>query len=177
LSENLYHYTHEIVSYIKKRWEINYSVSGLNKWLHQHGFSYKKAKSRPYKADVEKQAEFIELYKELKTSLPPEETVLFIDSVHPSQATKLSYGWIQKGRTHEVSTSASRTRMNLIGGIELGKIEDATVKGYEKINSESVGNFFEILRRKYSIENKLHIILDCAGYHRSEELRRTKRKS
>jgi transposase len=172
LSKNLYHHTHEIVTYITERWKIEYSVPGLNKWLHKHGFSYKKPKGRPCKADPERQAEFIETYNDLKSSLPAEETVLFIDSVHPTQATKLSYGWIRTGKTLEVSTTASRTRMNIIGAIELNKIEDTITANYETINGKSIENFLEKLRVKYPAENKLHIILDQAGYHRSEELKK-----
>lgn len=172
LSEHLYHHTYEIVVHIEESFGISYSVSGLNKWLHQHGFSYKKPKGRPHKADPDKQAEFIKAYTSLKASLPPEEKVLFIDATHPTQATKLSYGWIRTGETLEVSTSASRTRMNIMGAIELDKLEHAIIENYETINGDSIGNFFEKIRKKYPIEYKLHIVLDQAGYHRSEDLRK-----
>ena len=172
LTEHLYHQTRDIAAYIFNRWKLQYSVPGLNKWLHKHGFSYKKPKGRPHKAEPAKQAAFIEAYNVLKSSLLPDETILFVDATHPTQATKLNYGWIKTGETHEISTTASRTRMNLMGAIELNHVEDATVIDYEVINAEKVGEFFEVLRGKYSSENKLHIILDQAGYHRSEDLRK-----
>ena len=40
LSEVTYFHTHQIGSYIKTTFAIDYSVSGLNKWLHHNGFSY-----------------------------------------------------------------------------------------------------------------------------------------
>lgn len=172
LSEKLYHHTYDIAAYIFTRWGIQYSVSGLNKWLHRQGFSYKKPKGRPHKADTEKQEAFIASYDALKSSLPSEDTVLFIDGVHPTQATKLSHGWIKTGETHEISTTASRTRINLMGAIELGNIENATVVDYEMINAENIGHFFERLRDKYSTKGMLHIILDQAGYHRSKDLKK-----
>jgi transposase len=46
LSSNLYHHTYCITSYIKERWGLTYSVSGLNKWLKRHDFVYKKPKGR-----------------------------------------------------------------------------------------------------------------------------------
>ena len=64
-------------------------MSGLNKWLHQKGFTHKKSKGVPHKVDVAKQAEFIEEYEELKASLSKGEVVLFMDAVHPTQATKM----------------------------------------------------------------------------------------
>jgi transposase len=33
----------------KETFEVEYTVSGLNKWLHQHQFSYKQPKGVPHK--------------------------------------------------------------------------------------------------------------------------------
>ena len=63
--EFTYAHTHQIVAYISEKWDIKYTVSGLTKWLHQQGFTYKKPKGVPHKAD-EKQEEFIEHYDSLK---------------------------------------------------------------------------------------------------------------
>jgi transposase len=65
LSDITYLHTHQIVAYIQKTWKITYSVSGLNKWLHQSGFSYKQPKGVPHKFDEQKQAAFIEEYARL----------------------------------------------------------------------------------------------------------------
>ena len=175
LTNNLYHHTHEIVAYIEERFGVLYSISGLNKFLHRNGFSYKKPKGRPYKADVEKQAEFIAMYKALKASKAPEDKIIFIDSVHPTQATKLAYGWIRTGGTHEVSTGASRTRINLVGAIELENIQEAVFSDYETINAESIIDFLNHLRNTHCVEIKIHLILDQAGYHRAERVQQTAR--
>ena len=79
--EVTYLHQHQIVAYIKKTFAVEYSVSGLNKGLHQHGFSYKKPKAVPHKFDVEKQAAFIEYYDTLKDSLNDDEPLLFMDAV------------------------------------------------------------------------------------------------
>lgn len=176
LTGKLYHHTHEIVSYINKRWKIAYSVSGLNKLLHRNSFSYKKPKGRPYKADLVKQAAFVKAYKKLKSSINAEEKIIFIDSVHPTQATKLSYGWIRKGKNVEIPTTASRTRINLIGAIELENIHKAVTAEYETINGESVIDFFNKLREQYATGVKLHVILDQAGYHRSGDVKKLAKK-
>jgi len=95
LSEHLeiqtYHYVHEIIAHIKELYDIRYSVPGMNKWLHRQGFSYKKAKGHPHKADKQKQLNFIKKYKRLKKRISSDEVILFMDAVHPTQATKLSY--------------------------------------------------------------------------------------
>ena len=104
LSEHTYAHTHQIVTSIFEHWGIKYTVSGLNKWLHQKGFTYKKPKGIPHKFDTEKQAEFIAHYKVLTASLPDGELLLFMDAVHPTQDTKITYGWIPKGVDKMINT-------------------------------------------------------------------------
>ena len=62
----------------------------------QHNFSYKKPKGVPHKFDKERQAEFIEYYEQLKSTLAPNERLLLMDTVHPTQATKITVGWVKK---------------------------------------------------------------------------------
>jgi transposase len=125
LSEITYVHTHQIVAYIQKTWKITYSVSGLNKWLHQNGFSYKQPKGVPHKFDEQKQAVFIEEYKTLRDSVSDDEPILFMDAVHPSQATKVSSGWIRKGVDKPIETTGSRTRMNVVDAVRLNPLTEA----------------------------------------------------
>lgn len=64
---NTYHYAYQIIEYIWQSHEVRFSTSGLNKWLHQQGFSYKQPKGVPRKFEEDKQAEFIECYNKLKS--------------------------------------------------------------------------------------------------------------
>ncbi len=95
LAETTYFHSHQIVAYVQAELGIRYTVAGMNKWLHYHGFSYKKPNGVPHKFDPEMQQAFIEHYNE--TLRKSEDPVLFMDTVHPTQSTKLSYGWIRKG--------------------------------------------------------------------------------
>ncbi|MFO1259129.1 MAG: winged helix-turn-helix domain-containing protein [Gammaproteobacteria bacterium] len=92
LENRTYHRVHEIIEHVLRSYGVVYSIPGMNKWLHRNGFSYKKAKGHPYKSDKEQQDDFVKKYHRLKNRISPEETILFMDSVHPTQATKLSYG-------------------------------------------------------------------------------------
>jgi transposase len=167
LEENTYAHNHQIVLYIKERFGATYTVSGLHKWLHRNGFSYKKPKGLPHKADAVLQQQFIEEYNQLKQEVGDSEPILFMDSVHPTQATKLAYGWIRTGKTKHVGTTASRTRLNIIGAIELGHISEAITAQHETINAESIMDFMAKIRAQYRSKNTVHLILDQAGYHRS----------
>ena len=96
LMTETYQCSYQIIDYIFDNHKIRFSISGLNKWLHRQGFSYKKPKGVPHKFDLVKQAEFIEKYEALKAQVT-DEPILFIDAMHPTQATKVSGGWIKRG--------------------------------------------------------------------------------
>jgi transposase len=165
LEANLYHHNHQIVMYIKEKYGVIYTIAGLHKWLHRQGFSYKKPKGHPHKSDPELQEQFVEEYKALKEAVKgKDEPILFMDSVHPTQATKLTYGWIRKGQTKHIGTTASWTRLNIVGAIQLGHLADTITAQYTTINAESIMDFMGKLRTKHG-EKKLHLILDRAGYH------------
>lgn len=166
LEANTYHHNHEIVMYVKEHFGVTYTVPGMHKWLHRKGFSYKKPKGLPHKADPELQKQFVAKYEQLKKEIGVDESILFMDSVHPTQATKLTHGWIRTGKTKYVGTTASRTRLNIVGAIQLGRIAEAITSHYETINAESIIDFMGKIRSKYD-SKIVHLILDKAGYHRS----------
>jgi len=170
LMEKTYQCSYQIIDYIYDKHEIRFSISGLNKWLHRQGFSYKKPKGVPHKFDRVKQTEFIEEYKALKAQVT-DEPILFIDAMHPTQATKVSGGWIKTGHDKVIKTTGSRTRLNIVGAIDLNDIGSAIVSRFDKVNSESIQMFFETIRKRYPIQKEIHLILDGAGYHRSQVLK------
>jgi len=169
LRENLYAKAIGISAYIKEQFNIDYTVAGVTDWLKRHEFSYKWTKGQPAKADAEKQAEFILNYEKLKKETPKNEPIFFIDGVHPTMATKSTRGWIAKGVDRIIPTTASRTRMNIMGAIELSTM-NVFHGEHETINGQSVTALFDQLKQAYPNAKKLHIILDQAGYHRSEAL-------
>ena len=167
LSENTYFHTHQVVAYVEAEFGLLYSVAGMNKWLHHNGFSYKKPKGVPHKFCPEMQQAFVEYYN--KVLKPSEAPVLFMDAVHPTQSTKLSYGWIRKGQDKLIETTGSRTRLNLIGALSLEDIGATVTETYDTINSESIVRFFWKLKKEhYPLEQKVHLILDGAAYHRAK---------
>ena len=170
LSNHTYVYTHQIVAHVKLTYKVNYSVSGMNKWLHQHGFSYKHPKGVPHKFDAEKQAEFIRYYEALKASLSDDNPLLFIDAVHPTQATKVTSGWIKTGFDKAIETTGSRTRLNIVGAIRLGALSETITCQYKTVNGESISDFFEHIKAQYMSSSCLHIVLDGASYHRSSKV-------
>jgi hypothetical protein len=64
-------------------------------------------------------------------------------------ATKISFGWIKKGQSKPIETTASRTRINLIGALELAEISKPIVASYTTVHAESIVDFLQQIR-KYS---------------------------
>ncbi|MCW8397568.1 IS630 family transposase, partial [Legionella sp. PATHC038] len=176
LDEHTYHYVHDIIAYVEKNWSISYSVPGMNKWLHRNSFSYKKPKGHRHKANREQQDQFIMAYQELKKILEPDDAIYFADSVHPSQATQLAYGWIRKGQTKKVATTASRTRVNIIGSFKLDAIQHTAAAQYETINTESIVNHLHLIRANHGSKGIIYLILDQAPYHRADRVKEEAKK-
>jgi len=166
LEETTYTRVIDICAYIERTFSVCYTVSGMTKWLHQHDFSYKKPKAVPAKANVAQQEEFIEKYIELIAETPTDEPILFMDSVHPTMATKVACGWIKKGVDKPIAQTASRTRVNVMGAIELSSMSVVSCRP-DYVNAETTVAFFEQLQATYPMAPSIHIILDQSGYHRS----------
>jgi transposase len=175
LEGNTYPKAAEICAYIKETYNVEFTVSGLTKWLHRQGFSYKKPKGIPAKADSEKQAAFIKYYEELLNKTPEDEPIEFGDGVHPTMATKITYGWIRTGISKPILTTASRTRVNLMGSINLESME-VTIGSYETIDSQAMEEHFKKLRKKYPKAPKIHLILDQGPYNISKETKEAAKK-
>ena len=168
LESHLHHHVHEIIEYVQSTCGVTYSVPGMNHWLHRNGFSYKKPKGHPYKSDKVAQAKFIEEYKQVKSSLKKDDSLLFIDSVHPTQETKISYGWIRKGKTKKVGTTASRTRVNIVGALNIEEIEHTITEQYDWINADNLCLFLTKIRKIHGKKGTIYLVHDLAGYHRAQ---------
>lgn len=175
LEANTYLKSEHICAYVEQAFQVKFTVSGMNKWLIRNGFSYKKPKGTPAKADPEKQAEFVRYYENLLNTISEDEPVEFADAVHPTMATKITYGWIRKGKDKLIATTASRTRVNLLGSINLETM-DVTIASHETINSKSMKKHFAALRKKYPKAPRIHQILDRGPYNISTETKKAAEK-
>ena len=76
LDEVTYLKVSEICIYVQEEYDITYTVNGMTNWLKSNGFSYKKPKGTPAKADPVAQQEFIEKYEKVIKSTPDNEPIL-----------------------------------------------------------------------------------------------------
>jgi len=69
----------------------------MRNWLQQFALSYKKNALVLGKADGQQQRAWLAQYEKLKQDLPVDETIRFMDRVHPTHNVQRAHGWIQKG--------------------------------------------------------------------------------
>ncbi len=152
-----------VIDYIKNKYQVKYTRSGVTSWLKQHGFTYKKPHPLPAKFNQQKQEKFIKLLNALKDDGNP---LYFLDATHPEHQSKLDYGWIYKGSNKAILTTATQKRVHIFGALsypsnELTMIEDKT------INSQSVISILERLKFKHPPGTIINCILDNAKYQKS----------
>jgi transposase len=158
----------EICAYVRTAYGVSYSFKGMTSWMHNHGFSYKKPKGTPAKANLEEQEAFIREYEDLMNFTFEDEPILFGDGVHPTMSTKITYGWIKTGTDKLIATTASRTRLNIMGSLNLETME--VIAGEHKtLNSDAMKAHFQKLRQHYPQASKIHLILDNGSYNKSFE--------
>jgi len=141
LQEHTYLYVKDIVVYVEAVFRVKYTIHGMRNWLQKHGFSYKKPAVVPGKANEKQQKEWIAEYEKLRKELPVNETICFIDGVHPTHNVQSAYGWIKKGIRKEIPANSGRLRLNLSGAIDVTS-HKLTIQSDKTINASSTISFF-----------------------------------
>jgi transposase len=168
LKENIYLSSLPIIRYVKQKYNITYSISGMTAWLKANNFSYKKPKLLPKHVDTKVQEAFIEHMTTLKNS---GELLFYADSVHPTHQTKPAYGWVSNDINVGLKSIPSQKRMNISGIIEIESKSMVYEEESESVHSQTITKLFDQLLSKYGSDKKLNIILDNAKYHKSSYIK------
>lgn len=166
LESHVYLSVKDIIGHIQKTFGVKYTISGATKLLKRMGFSYKKPKPVPGKADKEKQQDFIEAYNRLKGH----GKVYFSDSTHPQYNPVLSYEWIKKGMDFDVFTNSGRFHLNINGALCIDDL-DIITRTCEKVNGDSICDLLKAIRAKNKGDERLYLVLDNAPFNRSRKVK------
>lgn len=167
LREHTYLYVKDIIAYVQATFGIIYTVPGMRTWLQRHEFSYKKPAVIPGKANKEQQQEWLAAYEKLRQGLPGDETICFIDGVHPTHNVQPAYGWIQKGVRKEIPANTGRSRLNLSGAIDVVS-HNIVIQEDQTLNAESTIRFFQKIEEAYPCKQRVHVFCDNAPYYRNK---------
>lgn len=110
--------------------------------LHRLGFTYRKPKHVPGKANQKAQQAFIEQYNELKANKSKHDRIYFLDAVHSLHNSQPAYGWMKKGFDYTIKSNTGRQRVNINGAYN---IEDhkVVIEESERVNAQSTVELFE----------------------------------
>jgi len=153
--------------WVKERWSVSYTPSGMTAVLRRLGYVYKKPKLVPGKPDAAKQEAFLEEYENLKQNRDEGEVILFMDATHPRHNPVVSYGWIKRGEVHPLKSNTGRRRLNINGAIDVQRMS-AQIRFDDTIDAFSTLALFEQIERAHPAAKRITIICDNARYYRSK---------
>lgn len=166
LQEHTYRRTSEISKYVKDNFGVEYKNNSVRRLLKSLGFSYKKPKKTPCKADKEKQQHFLNQYNGFKSHGP----VYFMDSTHPRHCPVMGYGWIKTGFDKYIPCNSGRAHLNINGAINVKNL-DVVTRQSKAVNKDAICELLKAIKLKNLNEDKVYVIMDNASYNRSKKVK------
>ena len=108
---------------------VKYSRAGAAKLMHRLGFACVKPKSLSRKADKEAQEKFIGHYGGRMNGLLPDETIVFVDAVHPEYQARPAHGWVISSEKPAIRSTTGRRHLNLYAALDLEKMKVMMMEG------------------------------------------------
>ena len=170
LRDKLFSTAQVVRSHVRQKYGVSYTLDGIIKLLHRLGFSYKKTKGAPAKADREKQEAFVKEYTQTRSKLQKNEKIYFMDAMHPIHNSRPDYAWIEKGTERSIKTISARNRLN-INGVYSPCDQETIVRSSRTINAQSTLILLREIRRKHPDLERIIVIHDNARSNHSRWLR------
>lgn len=166
LRTELYSTALEVSLYVRQTYGVSYSISGMRDFMHSLGFSYKKAKVIPGKADASAQKEFLAELEEKQERMGPADKLYYMDGTHPQYNTVASFGWILTGEDFELKSNTGRKRVNLNGALD-AQTHEVIIREDSSINAQSTIALLKTLEKRSPDASVIYVVADHAGYYRS----------
>ena len=174
---NSYYRASDIVQYVENEFNVQYTETGMVALLKSLGFSYKKTKHIPSKADRKKQEEFLKKYEQLKKTKSKQDPIYFLDGVHPQHNSVPSYCWILKGKEKEIKANTGRARININGALSIEKDYECIYREDDTINAQSTIELFKQIEKANPEAQKIYCILDNARYYYNKDVQKHLKQS
>jgi transposase len=146
----------------------------MRKLLKRLGCSFHKASSFLFKADPDKQKEFVADYEQDKKKVETDGwRRYFVDGVHPLYGLEVVfYCWLLVGQRFEVGVGGGRQRLNILGAF-CPEDHEYVDKRYteQNLNAQSVIELFQVIMAKHPKVKHFRIYLDNVRYQHAVVLR------
>jgi len=146
----------------------------MRKVLKRLGCSFHKVSGFLFKANQEKQKEFIEEYEQDKGQAAQEGwRRYFLDGVHPLHGLEVVFScWLLAGQRFEVGVGGGRKRLNILGAYCPEDQEYLDRRYTDKnLNATSVIELFTLMMAKHPEAKYFRIYLDNARYQHANVLK------
>lgn len=170
LKTNIYNTAQQVIRWVKEEFGVEYSLRGMHALLKRLGFTYKKGRLMPSKADPEAQRQFVAAYRRLVSELGPDDRIYFGDAVHFHHNAEAAYSWSERGRPHIILTNSGRARYNVIGVYCVQTQEFLFIQTPDNIHRGTVVELLAALRERHPTPAQVYVILDNARYHHAKDV-------
>ena len=146
----------------------------MRKLLGRLGCSFHKVSGFLFKADQEKQKEFVAEYEQDKKKVQSDGwRRYFLDGVHPLYGLEVVfYCWLLAGQRFEVGVGGGRKRLNILGAYCPDDMEYLDRRYTdENLNAQSVIDLFTLIMGKHPDTKYFRIYLDNARYQHATLLK------
>jgi transposase len=156
--------TREIGAWIDANFGLSYSQSGVLGLLKRLGITFRRPTVIPRKLDEAKQEQFIEAYEDCLNHLGDDESVTFVDAVHPTHKVRPVGCWGPKDTPVCVEQTSGRERINIHGAIDLETGRTRMIE-VPTVNALSTIALLVAIESAYLGKRLIHVFLDNARYH------------
>ena len=157
----------QAVAWVEATFGVTFTAAGMRKLLSRLGCSFHQSSGFLFKANREKQQEFLNDYEadQRQVKLEPMRRY-FMDGVHPLYGMEVLFScWLLRGQRYEVGVGGGRHRVNILGCYcpdDQEYLDRRYVK--ENLNAQSVIALFELMMERHPSTKHFRIYLDNARY-------------
>jgi transposase len=161
----------QIRQWLETSFAARYTASGVKQLLKRIGASYHKVTGFLWKADPEKQHEFVAKYERQKAATKRPVTRrtrrYFVDACHPLWGLELVYAcWLLVGQRFLAGMGSGRKRLNILGAYCPDDHEYLDLRlTRDNINGEQFVNLLRLLRATHPETERFLLYLDRAKYY------------
>ena len=171
LKTKIYNTAEQVIAWVEEQWGVRYGIRGMHSLLRRLGFTYKKNRLVPSKADPEAQRQFVQWFNKLRAELGADDRIYFGDAVHVKHNAEAGYAWSPIGAPHRIPTNSGRQRYNVLGVYCTQTHEHLFILTEENINQDTVIELLQQLRAKHPGNGKIYLVLDNASYNKALRVR------
>jgi transposase len=175
VAKGVFHCSQQVRTWVKDTFGVAYSATGIKDLLRRSGASYHKVSGFFWKADRQKQRQFVNKYRRHKreqrqaSQAGQEIRHYFVDACHPIWGLELLYCcWLLVGQRYHVGIGSGRKRLNILGAYcpaDHDYVDIRTTKKGDNITGERFVELLAKLRAKHPQTKKFIVYLDNAKYY------------